>query len=69
MTDSSGVVLGGLDRNKGKLQGIRNILFAACGTSLYASQYGAKLMRDVGAVDTCFAQVIAGVLKETLAAL
>lgn len=57
MTDSSGVVLGGLDRNKEKLSHVRNLLFAACGTSLYASQYGAKLMRDMGAVDTCFAQV------------
>lgn len=57
MTDSSGVVLGGLDRNKEKLQNVRNLLFTAAGTSLYASQYGAKLMRDMGAVDTCFAQV------------
>lgn len=57
MTDSSGVVLGGLDRQKEKLAHIRNLMFAACGTSLYASQYGAKLMRDMGAVDTCFAQV------------
>lgn len=56
MTDSSGVILGGLDRKKDKLQSIRNLLFAACGTSLYASQYGAKLMRDMGAVDTCVAQ-------------
>ncbi|CAN0194905.1 unnamed protein product, partial [Ectocarpus sp. 8 AP-2014] len=56
MTDSSGVVLGGLDRNMEKLSKIRNLMFAACGTSLYASQYGAKLMRDMGAVDTCNAQ-------------
>lgn len=56
MTDSSGVILGGLQRNKDKLAHIRNMLFAACGTSLYASQYGAKIMRDIGAVDTCFAQ-------------
>ncbi|CBJ27311.1 conserved unknown protein [Ectocarpus siliculosus] len=56
MTDSSGVVLGGLDRNMDKLSKIRNLMFAACGTSLYASQYGAKLMRDMGAVDTCNAQ-------------
>lgn len=57
MTDSAGVVLGGLDRNKDRLQNVRNLLFAACGTSLYASHYGAKLMRDIGSVDTCFAQV------------
>ena len=60
MTDSSGVVLGGLDRNVDKLSKIRNLMFAACGTSLYASQYGAKLMRDMGAVDTCHAQVRPG---------
>lgn len=57
MTDASGVVLGGLDRNVDKLSKVRNLMFAACGTSLYASQYGAKLMRDMGAVDTCNAQV------------
>lgn len=57
MTDASGVVLGGLDRNVDKLSKVRNLTFAACGTSLYASQYGAKLMRDMGAVDTCNAQV------------
>eukprot|EP00903_Cladosiphon_okamuranus_P008174 g7873.t1 len=56
MTDASGVVLGGLDRNVDKLSKVRNLMFAACGTSLYASQYGAKLMRDMGAVDTCNAQ-------------
>lgn len=60
MTDASGVVLGGLDRNVDKLSKIRNLMFAACGTSLYASQYGAKLMRDMGAVDTCNAQVGGG---------
>eukprot|EP00903_Cladosiphon_okamuranus_P009468 g9023.t1 len=53
MTEASGVVLGGLDRNVEKLSTIRNLMFAACGTSLYASQYGAKLIRDMGAVDTC----------------
>lgn len=57
MTDNSGVVLGGLDRNVDKLANIRNLMFAACGTSLYASQYGARLIRDMGAVDTCNAHV------------
>ncbi|CAN0313307.1 unnamed protein product [Pylaiella littoralis] len=55
MTDNSKVVLGGLDRNADKLATIRNLMFAACGTSLYASQYGAKLIRDLGAVDSCSA--------------
>lgn len=57
MTEASGVMLGGLDRNIDKLSTVRNLMFAACGTSLYASQYGAKLMRDMGAVDTCNAHV------------
>ena len=56
MTETHGVVLGGLDRNREKLSLIRNMVFTACGTSLYASQYGAKLMRDMGVFDTCSAQ-------------
>lgn len=46
------VVLGGLDREKHKLKEIRNLLLAACGTSLYASMYGARLMREIGSLDT-----------------
>lgn len=53
MIDFPGVVLRGLDRNADKLFHIRNLMFAACGTSLYASQYGAKLMRDQWGMDTC----------------
>ncbi|CAM9358057.1 unnamed protein product, partial [Choristocarpus tenellus] len=55
MTDQSGVVLGGCDRNKEKLRTVQNLIMTACGTSLYASMYGAKLMRDLGSVDTAFA--------------
>ncbi|CAM9970019.1 unnamed protein product, partial [Discosporangium mesarthrocarpum] len=54
MTEQS-VVLGGPDRSKEKLKTIQNLLMTACGTSLFASMYGAKLMRDLGAVDTAFA--------------
>ena len=54
MTDN-GIVLGGLDAKKEVLRGIKNMTLTACGTSLFASQYGAKLMRDLGSVDTCYA--------------
>jgi glucosamine--fructose-6-phosphate aminotransferase (isomerizing) len=49
------VILGGLDRNKEKLQQVRNLLISACGTSLYASMYGARIMRELGAFDTAVA--------------
>jgi glucosamine 6-phosphate synthetase-like amidotransferase/phosphosugar isomerase protein len=39
------VKLGGLDANQPMLANIRHLLIAACGTSYYASLYGAKLMR------------------------
>jgi len=51
--DSSKVRLGGLDSNLEELSKIDNMVFAACGTSLFASQYGAKLMRNLGSFDTC----------------
>jgi len=46
------VVLGGLDRNRSKLEKIDHLLISACGTSLYAGMYGAKLMRDLGSFHT-----------------
>ena len=49
------VYLGGLDRNKARLAQVRNLVLAGCGTSLNASQYGAKLMREYDAFDTAFA--------------
>ena len=51
--DSSKVRLGGLDSNLEELSKIDNMVFAACGTSLFASEYGAKLMRNLGSFDTC----------------
>ena len=55
MSDTGEIMLGGLDRNAERLSNIQNLMLASCGTSLYASQYGAKLMRDIGAMDTCYA--------------
>lgn len=46
------VVLGGLDRNADTLDTIKNVLLTGCGTSLYAAQFGAKLMRDLDCFDT-----------------
>lgn len=46
------VVLGGFDRAHSRLSLVRHLVLAACGTSLYASMYGAKLMRDLEALDT-----------------
>ena len=51
--DSSKVRLGGLDSNLEELSKIDNMVFTACGTSLFASEYGAKLMRKLGSFDTC----------------
>ena len=42
------VKLGGLDTNRELLTAIDHMTLAACGTSLNAAMYGAKLMRDVG---------------------
>jgi len=50
------VVLGGPDRNIDTMRGIKHLLVSACGTSLYAGMYGAKLMRDLASfhtVQTC----------------
>jgi glucosamine--fructose-6-phosphate aminotransferase (isomerizing) len=49
------VVLGGLDSNKDRLSTINNFMLTGCGTSLYAAQFGAKLMRDLD----CFDNVVA----------
>lgn len=46
------VVLGGFDRAQSRLALVKHLVLAACGTSLYASMYGAKLMRDLEALDT-----------------
>ena len=46
------VFLGGLDRRREEMKLINNLLLVGCGTSMNASLYGAKLMRDLGAFDT-----------------
>jgi glucosamine--fructose-6-phosphate aminotransferase (isomerizing) len=46
------VHLGGLDRNRETLAEVENLILSGCGTSLNASQYGAKLMREFDAFST-----------------
>ncbi|POM79369.1 Glucosamine-fructose-6-phosphate aminotransferase, partial [Phytophthora palmivora] len=46
------VYLGGLDSEKERMLHIKHLLIAACGTSLYASKYGAKLMRSLNSFDS-----------------
>ncbi|CAI5705601.1 unnamed protein product [Peronospora effusa] len=46
------VYLGGLEAEKERMLHIKHLLIAACGTSLYASKYGAKLMRSLNAFES-----------------
>lgn len=46
------IKLGGLERNKDTLLGIKHLVIAACGTSLHAGMYGALGMRALKAFDT-----------------
>lgn len=46
------VYLGGLDERKEEMLKIHHLLLAACGTSLNAGLYGARLMRELGAFKT-----------------
>lgn len=50
--DGSQVILGGLDKHRKELSLIRNMLLTGCGTSKFASEYGAKIMRDLDCFDT-----------------
>ncbi len=47
------VVLGGLDMNADKMATLKNVLLTGCGTSRYAAELGAKIMRDLD----CFESV------------
>ena len=46
--------LGGLDGNFEKVSKIRHMVISACGTSLFAAQYGTKLMKLLGSFDTVY---------------
>jgi glucosamine--fructose-6-phosphate aminotransferase (isomerizing) len=46
------IVLGGMDKNAEMLSQVRNLLLTGCGTSRYAAELGAKIMRDLDCFDT-----------------
>lgn len=46
------VKLGGLEENLSVLETIKNLVVSGCGTSLFAAQYGAQIMRFLNAFDT-----------------
>jgi len=46
------IVLGGLDAKLSTLQGIDNLMLTGCGTSKFAAEFGAKLMRELGCFHT-----------------
>lgn len=46
------IVLGGLNKNKDQLAGVHNLLLTGCGTSKYAAELGAKIMRDLECFDS-----------------
>ena len=48
-----GIRLGGLDSQRSAMVNIDNLVLSACGTSLFASEYGALLMRYLHSVETC----------------
>eukprot|EP01083_Nonionella_stella_P203708 743099_1 len=52
LSPSGGVVLGGLDEKIDSLLPIKHLMIGACGTSLFAAMYGAKLMRMLDAFQT-----------------
>eukprot|EP00386_Alphamonas_edax_P004847 GDKI01015268.1.p1 GENE.GDKI01015268.1~~GDKI01015268.1.p1 ORF type:complete len:702 (+),score=224.42 GDKI01015268.1:71-2176(+) len=52
ITMNGKVKLGGLDDNRERLLKIKHMLLVACGTSLYASIYGERLMEFLGCFDT-----------------
>ena len=46
------IVLGGMDKNEQMLSQVHNLLLTGCGTSRYAAELGAKIMRDLDCFDT-----------------
>merc|ERR1711988_516626 len=46
---------GGLDRNGERMARIKHLVLTGCGTSMNASMFGAKLMRELGSFETAAA--------------
>jgi len=49
------VFLGGLDRQKDRMKKIEHLVITGCGTSLHATIYAARLMRNFEAFRTVMA--------------
>ena len=63
-----GAKLGGLDENKDEMLQIQNLLISACGTSYFASLYGAKIMQSIGAFNTITVEDASEVYRDTFPA-
>eukprot|EP00541_Cyclophora_tenuis_P018990 CAMPEP_0116556540 /NCGR_PEP_ID=MMETSP0397-20121206/8751_1 /TAXON_ID=216820 /ORGANISM="Cyclophora tenuis, Strain ECT3854" /LENGTH=648 /DNA_ID=CAMNT_0004081917 /DNA_START=141 /DNA_END=2087 /DNA_ORIENTATION=- len=46
------IYLGGLDKNFERISKIRHLTLSACGTSLHASMYGERIMKELAAFDS-----------------
>ncbi len=57
--------LGGLQRSAESLLPVNNLVISACGTSLFASLYGAKLMRNLKSFQTVQVEDAAETVVET----
>lgn len=60
--------LGGLEENKEEMLSIQNLLISACGTSYFASLYGAKIMQSIGAFNTVGVEDASEVYRDTFPA-
>lgn len=58
--------LGGLERSLDSLLHVQDLLIAACGTSLFAASYGAKIMRSLGSFATVQLEDAAEVVPDSL---
>ncbi|EGC38088.1 hypothetical protein DICPUDRAFT_149253 [Dictyostelium purpureum] len=66
ISDESRVKLGGLEDAKEILLPIKNLIITGCGTSFFAGQFGARIMRYLGAFDTVQVYDSAEITRDTL---
>ncbi|KAM9957845.1 hypothetical protein ACTFIW_012817 [Dictyostelium discoideum] len=66
ISDESRVKLGGLEDAKDLLLPIKNLIITGCGTSFFAAQFGARIMRYLGAFDTVQVFDAAEIIRDTL---
>jgi glutamine---fructose-6-phosphate transaminase (isomerizing) len=52
--NGNNVILGGLDKNKDRLKHVKSLIITGCGTSKYAGEFGAKIMRDLDCFDNVY---------------